>query len=155
MTAFTTDHNTIERRVRKDRREDVLENPSASSADSALNVVSALRRCRQPVPARVAVADGRPVRVTTDRRGYAGGTVTHCAGPWRTSGEWWLGGDGKLGVRSEKLEVQVQSSEFKVLSSVAGPWDRDEWDVSLSDGAVYRVFRDRDADRWFIDAVVD
>jgi len=27
--------------------------------------------------------------------------------------------------------------------------------VSLSDGAVYRVFRDRDADRWFIDAVVD
>jgi len=27
--------------------------------------------------------------------------------------------------------------------------------VSLSDGAVYRVFRDRDAGRWFIDAIVD
>ena len=37
----------------------------------------------------------------------------------------------------------------------AGPWDRDEWDVSLSDGAVYRVFRDRAADRWFIDAIAD
>ena len=34
-------------------------------------------------------------------------------------------------------------------------WDRDEWDVSLSDGAVYRVFRDRDANSWFIDAIVD
>jgi hypothetical protein len=34
-------------------------------------------------------------------------------------------------------------------------WNRDEWDVSLSDGAVYRVFRDRDHDRWFIDAIVD
>jgi hypothetical protein len=34
-------------------------------------------------------------------------------------------------------------------------WDRDEWDVALSDGAVYRVFRDRDRDRWFIDAIVD
>jgi hypothetical protein len=34
-------------------------------------------------------------------------------------------------------------------------WNRDEWDVSLSDGAVYRVCRDRDADRWFIDAIVD
>ena len=46
-----------------------------------MSLVSALRRCRQPVPARVAVADGRPVRVTTDRRGFAGGAVTHCAGP--------------------------------------------------------------------------
>jgi hypothetical protein len=34
-------------------------------------------------------------------------------------------------------------------------WNRDEWDVSLSDGAVYRVFRDRDTDAWFIDAIVD
>jgi hypothetical protein len=60
-------------------------------------------------------------------------------------------------VRSEKLEVQVQSSDFKVQTSgaVGAGWDRDEWDVSLSDGAVYRVFRDRDADRWFIDAVMD
>jgi hypothetical protein len=35
------------------------------------------------------------------------------------------------------------------------PWDRDEWDVSLSDGAVYRVFRNRETDGWFIDGVVD
>jgi hypothetical protein len=37
----------------------------------------------------------------------------------------------------------------------AAPWDRDEWDVSLSDGAVYRVFRDRTADAWFIDGIFD
>ena len=86
------------------------------------------------MPARVAVADGRPVRVTTDRRGFTGGAVTHCAGPWRTSGEWWA-----------------------VHTSGAGGvgWDRDEWDLSLSDGAIYRVFRDRDANSWFIDAIVD
>ena len=34
-------------------------------------------------------------------------------------------------------------------------WDRDEWDVSLSDGGVYRIFRDRDTDGWFIDGIVD
>jgi hypothetical protein len=34
-------------------------------------------------------------------------------------------------------------------------WDRDEWDVAVSDRAVYRIFRDRDTDAWFIDAVVD
>ena len=32
-------------------------------------------------------------------------------------------------------------------------WNRDEWDVSLSDGAVYRIFRDRVTDGWFIDAI--
>jgi protein ImuB len=166
-----TDHDD-HRRARGTRRENLVNN----SAGSALNVVtavdsesrtptlppgesrvvSALRRCRQPVPARVAVAGGRPVRVTTDRRGFAGGTVVGCAGPWRASGEWWMG--EKLEVRSEKVEVQVRSSDFKVHTSGAGgagPWNRDEWDVSLSDGAVYRIFRDRDHDRWFIDAIVD
>jgi hypothetical protein len=34
-------------------------------------------------------------------------------------------------------------------------WNRDEWDVSLSDGGVYRIFRDRDTDGWFIDGVFD
>jgi hypothetical protein len=34
-------------------------------------------------------------------------------------------------------------------------WSRDEWDVALSDGAVYRIFKDRERDEWFIDAIVD
>jgi protein ImuB len=134
MTAFATAHDD-QRRTRGTRGEISLED-SAGSARSALNVVSALRRCRQLVSARVAVVEGRPVRVTTDRRDFTGGAVTHCAGPWRTSGHWWAEGAGAAG--------------RPVL-----PWDRDEWDVSLSDGAVYRVCRDRDADRWFIDAIVD
>src|SRR5919198_2414841 len=69
--------------------------PPASSPQSLLT--SALRRCRQPVPARVALADGRPIHVTTDRRGFAGGAVVHCAGPWRTSGDWWASGSGGSG----------------------------------------------------------
>jgi protein ImuB len=86
----------------------------------------ALRRFRLPVPARVRVEQGRPARVTTDRRGLGGGRVERCAGPWRTSGDWWRDG-----------------------------WDRDEWDVGLQDGATYRIFRERDADRWFVEGVVD
>ncbi len=89
--------------------------------------VAALRRCRQPVPAVVAVSqDGAPVRVVTHRRGFAGGSVLRASGPWKTSGDWWADG-----------------------------WDRDEWDVALSDGASYRVFLDRTAGRWFIDAILD
>src|SRR5205823_245913 len=100
---------------------------------------SALRRCREPVPARVAVAGGRPVRVTTDRRGFAGGAVLQSAGPWRTSGAWWAGRAGRADRAGE----------------AGASWDRDEWDVALSDGAVYRVFQDRQTDAWFIDAMVD
>jgi protein ImuB len=101
---------------------------SAVSAVSATSATSALRRCRQPVPARVAVDRGeRPVRVTSDRRGFAGGTVASCTGPWRTSGEWWT----------------------------ADMWNRDEWDVTLGDGTRYRIFRDRVSDAWFIDSIVD
>jgi hypothetical protein len=34
-------------------------------------------------------------------------------------------------------------------------WDHDEWDVALTDGAVYRIFQDRDSGGWFIEAVFD
>ena len=106
------------------------------------------------MPARVAVADGRPVRVTTDRRGLSGGMVTRCAGPWRTSGEWW--GPGRPGAPGRAAAAGRENS----VSHQPDPphqssWDRDEWDVSLSDGAVYRIFQDRGTDGWFIDAIVD
>jgi protein ImuB len=40
------------------------------------------------------------------------GRIVAMAGPWRASGDWWTD----------------------------EPWVRDEWDVSLSGGAVYRIF---------------
>jgi protein ImuB len=161
MKPFAIDHDhDDQRRIRRDRRdrethfvqhslepcshpspESRIPSPQPScSAVSALHVVTALRRCRQPVPARVAVgSDGRPVRVTTDRRGFAGGGVTACVGPWRTSGEWWETGRGKAGEAGRAGQG----------------WDRDEWDVALNDGAVYRIFRDRSTEAWFVEAIVD
>ena len=113
----------------------------AVNADA--NPVVALRRFRTPISARVRVEDGRPVRV--EQRGL-GGRVAVAAGPWRTSGAWW----------------------------VADEWNRDEWDVALGDGVTYRVFHERlrtpasegEAGRvsprprsgeggWFIEGIVD
>jgi protein ImuB len=147
MTRFKTDHESTSGAsgsVAADRRpasrlppESRFPAPALRSPDPASRLLSALRRCRQPVPARVTVAGGRPARVTTDRRGFDGGLVLQCAGPWRTSGEWW----SVAPLRSERSHQTA--------------WNRDEWDVALGDGAVYRIFRDRDTDRWFIDAIVD
>jgi protein ImuB len=144
------------REVKNDSRlpgEAEIHSPGLQPPDPT--VVSALRRCRHPVPARVAVVDGRPVSVTTDRRGFEGGRVLTCVGPWRTSGNWW-----HLNLKSEvsslMSEGQLQTSNLRLqTSSSSSPWDRDEWDVSLSDRAVYRIFRDRETNGWFIDAIVD
>lgn len=88
-----------------------------------------LRRFRPPVAVRVTVARGRPVQVAIDRRGMPGGHVEQSAGPWRTSGAWW--------------------------DAASAAWDRDEWDATLSDGAVCRLFRDRITGRWFLDGILD
>ncbi|HEY3043029.1 MAG TPA: hypothetical protein VGJ39_03340 [Vicinamibacterales bacterium] len=167
MRAFAIDHES-NRRARGEREENVLQN-SANSARSAVAcaqvlpapspqpLATALRRCRQPVPARVAVEHGAPVRVTTDRRGFAGGTVVQRAGPWRTSGEWWATGrSGGPGGSGEPGKIESFSHQTDQSSPTHQTyWNRDEWDVALSDGAVYRIFQDRDTEGWFIDAIVD
>jgi protein ImuB len=54
------------------------------------------------------------------------GNIITYAGPWRTSGDWWS----------------------------SNPWDRDEWDVSLNDGSLYRIYRDPKS-AWFIEGTYD
>ena len=103
-----------------------------------------------------------------------------CAGPWRTSGAWWE--DDERGQKlPERQGVErglwsvgdVQEAKRGGQADVggardiatrrpkdregggSGPWSRDEWDVALTDGAVYRIFRDRTTDGWFIEGVVD
>jgi hypothetical protein len=103
------------------------------------SIASVLRRYRRAVPARVALAAGRPVRVASDRPGWAGGAVQQAAGPWRSSGEWWAIGPGGSGGSGRS----------------SGEYDRIEWDVALVDGAVYRIFQERETERWFIEGIVD
>jgi protein ImuB len=126
---------------------------------------SAFRRFRRPVAARVALEDGRPVRVTTERRGIEGGRVDACAGPWRSSGDWWLSPErGPASPRVEGLSpergqasprVEGRSPERGPASNGAVPWNRDEWDVALADGAIYRLCHDHVRDQWLIDGIVD
>ena len=104
----------------------------APDADAAAVAPLHLRRFRPPLAVRVHVERGRPARVFIDRRGMPGGVVEQSAGPWRSSGAWWQAG-----------------------AHGAQDWDRDEWDVALSDGSVCRVFRARVDDTWFLEGVVD
>jgi protein ImuB len=125
----------------------------------------AIRRFRLPIAARVTVKDGRPVRVVTERRSLSGGVVEQAAGPWRTSGAWWRNGERRtesgeretengLPRRSPQRDGHPNRVEGRRREREGG-WDRDEWDVALADGALYRVFRDRATARWFVDGIID
>jgi protein ImuB len=109
--------------------------PGAADVRPAPVPASVLRRFRLPIPARVTVEQGRPVRVVTDRRGLGGGRVERCDGPWRSSGDWW--------------------NYAPYASHAPRPWDCDEWDVMLSDGAAYRLSQSRNDGAWFVEGLVD
>ena len=55
------------------------------------------------------------------------GKVLEFAGPWRTSGDWWT----------------------------VDPWSRDEWDVGLREGALYRIWCAHSTGRWFVEGSFD
>ncbi len=55
------------------------------------------------------------------------GNVVRSAGPWKTSGEWW--------------------------ASTA--WSREEWDVALDDGALYRIYQESKSGEWYVHGMYD
>jgi protein ImuB len=117
---------------------------------------SILRRFRLPVAARVAMEHGRPARVTTARRNLSGGRVIDCAGPWRSSGGWWRSAVRAGDVKTDAATTAPSVSEARQVLGV-GPqhkWNKDEWDVALPDG-VYRIYRDRDSNQWFLEGILD
>jgi hypothetical protein len=109
---------------------------------SIVNLKCALRRFRFPIPARVVVTEGKPVRVQIDRLGFSSSAILQAAGPWRTSGNWWdraVAASGREGGRDRSTEA----------------WDRDEWDVAMTDGTVYRLVVERGVGQWFLEGVID
>ncbi len=55
------------------------------------------------------------------------GRILESSGPWKTSGEWW--------------------------SSCA--WTREEWDVEIDDGALYRIYCELPTYNWYVHGVYD
>ena len=69
-----------------------------------------LRRFRPPLPARIEFTADRATYLWTE---HVRGEISARLGPWPSSGNWW----------------QTDHS-----------WHRTEWDISLADGGLYRLF---------------
>ncbi len=54
------------------------------------------------------------------------GKVLKAAGPWRTTGDWWT----------------------------TQPWNRDEWDITLSNSTLYRIYREP-TNQWYVEGTYD
>jgi protein ImuB len=102
--------DALEARVADEPREDVL----------------AVRRLRPPRRVTVDTDQaGRPAVVVGALTEVA--RVVRCAGPWRSSGDWWD----------------------------AHGWSREEWDVALDDHTVIRLAHDLLHATWLLDGVYD
>jgi protein ImuB len=126
-----------------------------------------LRRFRRPIPARVRLEHDRPVYIAP--QGLPGGAVIQAAGPWRTSGEWWKNlprlhpsnAPGASPDASPNASRDASPNVSPDLSRRPRPrrtlksWNRDEWDVALTDGTIYRVHLNRDDTRWYVDGTLD
>ena len=78
-----------------------------------------LQRFRPPLPARVGLLDDTPAFLWSDR---VSGEITRSSGPGHSSGGWW------------------ENSRR---------WQREEFDVELSSGGLYRIFQENGA--WFLE----
>jgi protein ImuB len=67
------------------------------------------------------------VRETTASRPRIAGRVKVAAGPWGMEDEWWM----------------------------PDPTGRDYWDVELTTGGLYRLYRDRASGSWYADGIYD
>jgi len=92
-----------------------------------------LEGSRPPLPAGEGRGEGSPLRplslktLAPDAAPPISGSVRVAAGPWSLEDGWWT----------------------------EAPADRDYWDVELSDGGLYRIYREREAGAWFADGVYD
>jgi protein ImuB len=101
--------------------ERVLNRPGDGAAAPSRTAL-VLRRYRPPVHASVTLAAGRPIELRSAR---LSGRIVASAGPWRSSGEWW----------------------------VERRWLRDEWDIGLGDGTIGRLAQDGSG--WSLEGIYD
>lgn len=86
---------------------------------------------RETTASQCADAQPRKVRAlpndTSSKQLRLQGSVKVASGPWNLEEEWWT----------------------------KDPIERDYWDVELTDGGIYRIYRERTSGDWFVDGIYD
>jgi len=119
----------------------------------------AVRVLRPAVPIDVDVEEGNPVRISAADSPPAPGALSSPLHMER--------GGREAGVRFHPREPEKAKRIEGAVRVASGPWrveekwwseaaiDREYWDVELSDGGLYRIFRDARSGAWFADGIYD
>lgn len=101
---------------------------------------AALRIYRPPLAAEVELREGKPVRLTCEGASWP---ILAFAGPWRTKGDWW----SETAWARDEWDVEIRALRPKRTMETAG-FEKDEI-------ALYRIYRDQLAKRWFVEGIYD
>jgi protein ImuB len=106
--------------------------PDLAGKPAAGRGLLAVRALRPPLLLEVLSESSLPLRpislkTASDAMPSIHGSIKVAAGPWSLEEGWWT----------------------------ESPADRDYWDVELTDGGLYRIYRDRKGGAWFADGIYD
>jgi protein ImuB len=107
---------------------------------AAVQATTAMRIYRPPLPATVEFQKGKPAFLGCEgvRR-----QILAFAGPWRRKGDWW----SETAWAREEWDIEIRTLRPKVQREATG---NDEGETAL-----YRVYKDLRAKRWFVEGIYD
>ena len=114
---------------------EMKENHSAKEKQTT----AAMRIFRPPLLATVEFREGKPVLLSCEG---ARRQVLAFAGPWRTKGDWW----SETAWARDEWDIEVRTLRQKVQ-----PDGKEEAEAT----ALYRVYKDLRAKRWFVEGIYD
>lgn len=140
---------------------------------AAAQTLLPIRLYRPPLAAHVQVRDGRPVRLVCAQLGVRSATADNLAwvaGPWRTSGNWWMEGEEGEVTHAAGVNQKCFSFGRTTENGERGTcFTTDEWDVALSvttittdeartrqsHVALHRIYQDISSGAWRVSGSYD
>jgi protein ImuB len=154
MTTPTNDPRTTTPATTNDDRPST---PLATTAPATPLPTTALRILRPAPAATVSLRDARPVRLACEAVGASSSldNILWAAGPWRTSGNWWVFAEDDDACAKSRTEATPLA------------WHREQWDVAVSltrlnaehqretHVALYRLSHDLLSHEWLVEGSYD
>jgi len=115
---------------------EIREKKSAAAGQAT----TAMRIYRPPLPATVEFQNGKPAFLGCEgvRR-----QILAFAGPWRRKGDWW----SETAWAREEWDIEIRTLRPKVRAELSGNGENET--------ALYRVYKDLRAKRWFVEGIYD
>ena len=118
----------------------VLPEMREKRAGGEKQTTAVMRIYRPPLPATLELREGKPTFLSCEgiRR-----QILAFAGPWKRKGDWW----SETAWAREEWDIEIRTLRPKVRAELSGNGENDT--------ALYRVYKDLRAKRWFVEGIYD